>query len=65
MYLAGYHYRHREVREALGAWAEAAQVMQEYVTGAASLATFSMHLTHYCSVSTVFLIAISAFDPHK
>ncbi|CAB1345078.1 unnamed protein product, partial [Coregonus sp. 'balchen'] len=30
MYLAGYHYRHREVREALGAWAEAAQVMQDY-----------------------------------
>ncbi|KAJ8008115.1 hypothetical protein DPEC_G00101410 [Dallia pectoralis] len=30
MYLAGYHYRHREVREALGSWAEAAQVMQDY-----------------------------------
>ncbi|XP_040035668.2 menin [Gasterosteus aculeatus] len=30
MYLAGFHYRHRDVREALGAWAEAAQVMQEY-----------------------------------
>ena len=29
MYLAGYHYRHREVREALGSWAEAASVMQE------------------------------------
>lgn len=30
MYLAGYHYRHREVRDALGAWAEAASVMQDY-----------------------------------
>lgn len=30
MYLAGFHYRHRNVREALRAWAEAAQVMQEY-----------------------------------
>ncbi|XP_030194365.1 menin [Gadus morhua] len=30
MYLAGFHYRHRNVRDALGAWAEAAQVMQEY-----------------------------------
>lgn len=30
MYLAGYHYRHKEVREALGAWAEAGSVMQEY-----------------------------------
>lgn len=30
MYLAGYHYRHREVREALGSWAEAASVMQDY-----------------------------------
>ncbi|KAI4900967.1 hypothetical protein NFI96_011885, partial [Prochilodus magdalenae] len=30
MYLAGYHYRHRDVREALGAWAEAASVMQDY-----------------------------------
>ncbi|KPP70119.1 menin-like, partial [Scleropages formosus] len=29
MYLAGYHYRHRNVQEALGAWAEAASVMQE------------------------------------
>lgn len=29
MYLAGFHYRHKEVREALRAWAEAAQVMQE------------------------------------
>ena len=29
MYLAGFHYRHRNVRDALGAWAEAAQVMQE------------------------------------
>ena len=29
MYLAGFHYRHRNVREALRAWAEAAQVMQE------------------------------------
>ena len=29
MYLAGFHYRHRNVREALKAWAEAAQVMQE------------------------------------
>uniref|UniRef100_A0A8D3CSQ6 Menin n=1 Tax=Scophthalmus maximus TaxID=52904 RepID=A0A8D3CSQ6_SCOMX len=30
MYLAGFHYRHRDVQEALRAWAEAAQVMQEY-----------------------------------
>ncbi|KAI5104161.1 menin [Silurus meridionalis] len=30
MYLAGYHYRHRNVREALGAWAEAATVIQDY-----------------------------------
>ncbi|XP_054457297.1 menin [Anoplopoma fimbria] len=30
MYLAGFHYRHRDVREALRSWAEAAQVMQEY-----------------------------------
>ncbi|XP_043101733.1 menin [Puntigrus tetrazona] len=30
MYLAGYHYRHRNVRDALGAWAEAASVMQDY-----------------------------------
>ncbi|XP_040887690.1 menin [Toxotes jaculatrix] len=30
MYLAGFHYRHRDVREALKAWAEAAQVMQDY-----------------------------------
>ncbi|KAM3842330.1 menin isoform 3-T3 [Diretmus argenteus] len=30
MYLAGFHYRHRNVREALRAWAEAAQVMQDY-----------------------------------
>ncbi|KAM6949358.1 menin [Aplochiton taeniatus] len=30
MYLAGFHYRHREVKEALGAWAEAASVMQDY-----------------------------------
>uniref|UniRef100_A0A3P8SLK0 Menin n=1 Tax=Amphiprion percula TaxID=161767 RepID=A0A3P8SLK0_AMPPE len=30
MYLAGFHYRHRDVREALRAWAEAAQVMQDY-----------------------------------
>uniref|UniRef100_A0A8C9VTS0 Menin n=1 Tax=Scleropages formosus TaxID=113540 RepID=A0A8C9VTS0_SCLFO len=30
MYLAGYHYRHRNVQEALGAWAEAASVMQDY-----------------------------------
>lgn len=29
MYLAGFHYRHKNVREALRAWAEAAQVMQE------------------------------------
>ncbi|KAG7235440.1 hypothetical protein INR49_002671 [Caranx melampygus] len=29
MYLAGFHYRHRDVQEALRAWAEAAQVMQE------------------------------------
>lgn len=29
MYLAGFHYRHRNVREALRAWAKAAQVMQE------------------------------------
>ncbi|XP_058871878.1 menin [Acipenser ruthenus] len=30
MFLAGYHYRHGEVRDALGAWAEAAMVMQDY-----------------------------------
>ncbi|KAF3836757.1 hypothetical protein F7725_004221 [Dissostichus mawsoni] len=30
MYLAGFHYRHRDVREALKCWSEAAQVMQEY-----------------------------------
>uniref|UniRef100_A0A672HZD6 Menin n=1 Tax=Salarias fasciatus TaxID=181472 RepID=A0A672HZD6_SALFA len=30
MYLAGFHYRHRDVQEALRAWAQAAQVMQEY-----------------------------------
>uniref|UniRef100_A0A1A8ACC3 Menin n=1 Tax=Nothobranchius furzeri TaxID=105023 RepID=A0A1A8ACC3_NOTFU len=30
MYLAGFHYRHRNVQEALKAWADAAQVMQEY-----------------------------------
>lgn len=30
MYLAGFHYRHRNVRGALRAWAEAAQVMQDY-----------------------------------
>ncbi|KAM6909075.1 LOW QUALITY PROTEIN: menin [Xenentodon cancila] len=30
MYLAGFHYRHKNVREALQAWAEAAQVMQDY-----------------------------------
>ncbi|KAK7910273.1 hypothetical protein WMY93_014957 [Mugilogobius chulae] len=30
MYLAGFHYRHRNVRDALKAWAEAAQVMQDY-----------------------------------
>lgn len=30
MYLAGFHYRHRNVRDALRAWAKAAQVMQEY-----------------------------------
>uniref|UniRef100_A0A4W6E9Y4 Menin n=1 Tax=Lates calcarifer TaxID=8187 RepID=A0A4W6E9Y4_LATCA len=30
MYLAGFHYRHRDVQEALRAWAEAAQVMQDY-----------------------------------
>lgn len=30
MYLAGFHYRHRNVREALRAWADAAQVMQGY-----------------------------------
>lgn len=29
MYLAGFHYRHRNVQEALKAWAHAAQVMQE------------------------------------
>lgn len=29
MYLAGFHYRHRNVRDALRAWSEAAQVMQE------------------------------------
>ncbi|XP_052000926.1 menin-like [Xyrauchen texanus] len=30
MYLAGYYYRHRNVQEALRAWAEAASVMQDY-----------------------------------
>ncbi|MEQ2256576.1 hypothetical protein ILYODFUR_025526 [Ilyodon furcidens] len=30
MYLAGFHYRHRNVQDALKAWAKAAQVMQEY-----------------------------------
>ncbi|XP_061565687.1 menin isoform X2 [Cololabis saira] len=30
MYLAGFHYRHKNVQEALQAWAEAAQVMQDY-----------------------------------
>ncbi|XP_051985725.1 menin-like [Xyrauchen texanus] len=30
MYLAGYHYRHRNVQEALRAWSEAASVMQDY-----------------------------------
>ncbi|XP_068611887.1 menin [Brachionichthys hirsutus] len=30
MYLAGFHYRHRNVHEALRCWAEAAHVMQEY-----------------------------------
>uniref|UniRef100_A0A3Q2Q4J5 Menin n=1 Tax=Fundulus heteroclitus TaxID=8078 RepID=A0A3Q2Q4J5_FUNHE len=30
MYLAGFHYRHRNVQEALKSWAEAAQVMQDY-----------------------------------
>ncbi|KAJ8337645.1 hypothetical protein SKAU_G00366110 [Synaphobranchus kaupii] len=30
MFLAGYHYRHRNVRDALGAWAEASSVMQDY-----------------------------------
>lgn len=30
MYLGGYYYRHRNVQEALGAWAEAASVMQDY-----------------------------------
>ncbi|TRY58708.1 hypothetical protein DNTS_001261 [Danionella cerebrum] len=30
MYLAGYHYRHKNVQEALRAWAEAASVMQDY-----------------------------------
>ncbi|XP_068164732.1 menin [Antennarius striatus] len=30
MYLAGFHYRHRNVHEALRSWAEAAQVMQDY-----------------------------------
>ncbi|XP_026066957.1 menin-like [Carassius auratus] len=30
MYLAGYHYRHRNVQEALGSWSEAASVMQDY-----------------------------------
>ncbi|KAM9827904.1 menin [Neosynchiropus ocellatus] len=30
MYLAGFHYRHRNVRDALRGWAEAAQVMQDY-----------------------------------
>ncbi|XP_024864037.1 menin isoform X2 [Kryptolebias marmoratus] len=31
MYLAGFHYRHRNVQEALKSWAEAAQVMQESI----------------------------------
>ncbi|MED6277401.1 hypothetical protein CHARACLAT_013121 [Characodon lateralis] len=30
MYLAGFHYRHRNVQDALKAWAKAAQVMQDY-----------------------------------
>ncbi|XP_064407881.1 menin isoform X2 [Latimeria chalumnae] len=30
MYLAGYHSRNKNVREALGAWADAATVIQEY-----------------------------------
>ncbi|XP_064181774.1 menin isoform X1 [Anguilla rostrata] len=30
MFLAGYHYRHRNVRDALGSWAEASSVMQDY-----------------------------------
>ncbi|KAJ8281798.1 hypothetical protein COCON_G00043170 [Conger conger] len=30
MFLAGYHYRHRNVRGALGSWAEASSVMQDY-----------------------------------
>ncbi|MCJ8731691.1 hypothetical protein PDJAM_G00202380 [Pangasius djambal] len=30
MYLAGYYYRHRNVQEALRAWAEAATVVQDY-----------------------------------
>ncbi|XP_077401389.1 menin [Vanacampus margaritifer] len=30
MYLGGFHYRHRNVRDALRAWADAAQVMQDY-----------------------------------
>ncbi|XP_019713991.1 menin [Hippocampus comes] len=30
MYLAGFHYRHRNVRDALRAWADAARVMQDY-----------------------------------
>ncbi|XP_077597593.1 menin [Stigmatopora nigra] len=30
MYLAGFHYRHRNVRDALRAWADAAQVMQDF-----------------------------------
>ena len=37
MYLAGFHYRHRDVREALKCWSEAAQVMQEWVTTAYTL----------------------------
>ncbi|XP_061768392.1 menin [Nerophis ophidion] len=30
MYLAGFHYRHKNVRDALRAWADAAKVMQDY-----------------------------------
>lgn len=29
MYLGGYYYRHKNVQDALGAWAEAASVTQE------------------------------------
>uniref|UniRef100_A0A8C7I9V1 Menin n=1 Tax=Oncorhynchus kisutch TaxID=8019 RepID=A0A8C7I9V1_ONCKI len=48
MYLAGYHYRHREVREALGAWAEAAQVMQDYCLSCYSLrVSFFFSITHF------------------